>query len=131
VNVHGIRHRPASDRGEAIVGYVVLVPVVLLVLLLGIQAAVYFHAANIASHAGARSVAVASRRGSGSAQGVLEAQSVIAESGSVPLSVRVIETDTVRAEITVRVDRVVPFFPDRVTRIVSAPKERYLTEDQR
>jgi hypothetical protein len=131
VNVHGIRHRPPADRGEAIVGYVVLVPVVLFVLMLGIQAAVYFHAANIAAHAGARSVAVASRRGSGSAQGVLEARSVIAESGSVPLSVQVTEADTVRAVITVRVDRVVPFFPDRVTRIVSAPKERYITEDQR
>jgi len=123
--------RPQRDRGEAVVGYVLLVPVVLLVLMLGIQAAVYFHAADIAAHAGARSVAVASRRGSSAAAGRMEATSVVAESGSTLLGLEVSDGNTVRAMVTVRVDRVLPFFPDRVTRRVSAPKERFVPEDQR
>lgn len=126
--------RPSTtspDRGEAIVGHVVLVPVVLLVLMLGIQAAAYFHAANVAAHAGARSVAVASRLGRTAAAGQAEARSVVVESGSTPLDVVVVDGTTIRASVTVRVDRVLPFFPDRVTRTVSAPKERFVPEDQR
>lgn len=123
--------QPTIDRGEATVGYVVLVPVVLLVLMLGIQAAVYFHAANVAANAGARSVAVASRRGSSASAGRSEALSVVVESGSTLLDVDVVEGSTVSAVVTVRVDRVLPFFPDRVTRTVSAPKERFVREDER
>lgn len=120
-----------GDRGEAIVGYVVLVPVALFVLMLGIQAAAYFHSANVAIHAGGRSVAVASRLGSSAAAGRAEALSVVTESGSVPLAVEVTSGNTVRAVVTVRVDRVLPFFPVSVTRTVSAPKERFIPEDQR
>lgn len=119
------------DRGEAIVGYVVLVPVALFVLMLGIQAAAYFHSANVATHAGGRSVAVASRLGSSAAAGRAEALSVVTESGSVPLAVEVTAGETVRAAVTVRVDRVLPFFPASVTRTVSAPKERFIPEDER
>lgn len=120
-----------GDRGEAIVGYVVLVPVALFVLMLGIQAAAYFHSANVATQAGGRSVSVTSRLGSSAAAGRVEALAVVTESGSVPLAVEVTSGDTVRAVVTVRVDRVLPFFPTSVTRSVSAPKERFIPEDRR
>ena len=121
----------AGDRGEGVVGYVVLVPVVLFVTMLGIQAAVYFHAANIAQHAGTRAVSVASRRGSSPASGVREATAVVAESGSLLVDADVSGGDSVSASVTVRVARVVPFFPGSVTRRASAPKERFIPEDER
>ena len=61
--------RGTRDRGEGVVGYVILVPVALFVVLLAVQAAVYFHEANIADNAAGRAAATASRRGSGSRRG--------------------------------------------------------------
>ncbi|MFM8529170.1 MAG: TadE/TadG family type IV pilus assembly protein, partial [Ilumatobacteraceae bacterium] len=64
------------DRGESAVQYVVLIPIALFVVLLGIQAATYFHAANVASNAAHRAVSVASRAGSTAEAGVDEARNV-------------------------------------------------------
>jgi len=127
-------HGPAArtaDRGEGVVGYVVLVPVALLLVLLGVQAAVYFHEANIAENAGARAVAVSSRFGASNAAGATEGRAVARESGSVVLGLRVSGTDTVVAEVTLGVSHVVPFFPGSVTRRVAAPRERFIPEDER
>lgn len=121
----------AGDRGEGVVGYVILVPVVLFITMLGIQAAVYFHAANIAQHAGTRAVSVASRRGSSPASGVREAASVVVESGSSLVGADVSGGESVSASVTVRVARLVPFFPESVTRRARAPKERFIPEDER
>ena len=119
------------DRGEGLVGYVVLVPVALFMVTLGIQAAVYFHAANIAQHAGARAVVVAARSGADAAAGEAEARSVVRDSGSTLVGVTVAGGDVVRASVTVRVSQVVPLFPSSVTRRVVAPKERFVPEDER
>lgn len=120
-----------ADRGEGVVGYVILVPVALFLVMLGIQAAVYFHAANIAQHAGTRAVTVASRRGADASSGQREAQIVVRDSGSVLVSASVSDGDLVRAVVSVRVDRVVPFFPGTVTRHAEIPKERFVPEDER
>lgn len=111
--------------------YVVLVPIVLLVVLLGIQAATYFHAANVAGNAAARAVAVASRVGATPSSGTDEAQRVVHESGSELLAVALDGGSEVEARVTVRVRRVVPFFAQAVSRRAAAPRERYLHEDER
>lgn len=111
--------------------YVILVPIALLVVLLGIQAATYFHAANVASNAATRAVSVASRVGGGSSTGAQEARTVVGESGGELLAVSVRGAADVEAVVTVRVRRVVPFFAQAVTRRAAAPKERYLHEDER
>jgi Flp pilus assembly protein TadG len=126
----GVDRRPA-DRGVAVVEHVVLVPVVLLLVLLGVQAAVWFHAANVAEHAAARGVSVASRRGVSNAAGAAEAATTVRDSGSTLLGVAVSGTSTVRATVTVAVHRVVPLFPASVTRSASEPEERYIPEDER
>ena len=105
--------------------------VVLFITMLGVQAAVYFPAANIAQHAGTRAVSVASRRGASPASGAREAASVVAESGSSLVGADVSGGESVSASVTVRVARVVPFFPESVTRRASAPKERFIPEDER
>jgi hypothetical protein len=125
------RSGTATDSGEGVVGYVILVPVALFLVMLGIQAAVYFHAANIAQQAGARAVAVASRHGAGAAAGEREAQIVVRDSGSTLVAASVSDGELVWATVTVRVDRVVPFFPAAVTRHAGAPKERFVPEDER
>ena len=112
-------------------GYVILVPVALFLVMLAVQAAVYFHAANIAQHAGARAVAVASRRGADASTGQREAETVVRDSGSTLVAASVVGGDLVRASVTVRVSRVVPFFPAAVTRHAAAPRERFVPEDQR
>ena len=50
--------------------------------------------------------------------------------GDTPDQAPVEEVDPGRVW-TVRVDRVVPLFPGAVTRRVSAPKERFIPEDER
>jgi len=123
--------RGTRDRGEGVVGYVILVPVALFVVLLAVQAAVYFHEANIADNAAGRAAATASRRGSGSGAGRAEARAVVMESGSRLVDIKVIDGALVRATVRLAVSRVVPLFPDSVERSATAPKERFVPEDER
>ncbi len=121
----------AGDRGEAIVEHVILIPVVLFIVLLGIQAAVYFHAANVAEHASSRGVSVASRFRATNASGVAEATATVRDSGSALAVATVTGGTTIRASVTVKVNRILPFFPSTVTRVASEPKERFIPEDER
>ena len=57
------------DRGEAVTQLVILTPVLVLLAFLGVQAAIYFHAANVATAAAAQGAAAASPRSAGSADG--------------------------------------------------------------
>ena len=94
-----------TDRGEFVVEHAVLIPVVLLIVLLGVQAAVYFHAANIAAHASSRGVSVASRHGVGNSAGASEAAATVRDSGSSLVAVSVTGSSTIRASVTVAVNR--------------------------
>jgi hypothetical protein len=114
-----------------IVEVVILAPVVLLLVLLGVQAAVYFHAANVAEHASSRGVSVASRYGATNSDGVAEATATVRDSGSTLAGVSATGGDTVVLRVTVTVHRIVPFFPSSVTRMATEPKERYVPEDER
>jgi Flp pilus assembly protein TadG len=123
--------RRRGDRGEALVQQVILVPIVLLIAMMGIQAAIYFHAANVAEHASSRAVSIASRQGSSNSAGAAEAAATVAGSGSVLVGVSVTGSTTVTARVTVAVSRILPLLPSRVTRSASEPKERYVPENER
>jgi hypothetical protein len=123
--------RGRADRGEAIVEHVVLVPVLLFITLLAVQAATWFHAANVAEHASSRGVSVASRHGSGDAAGVAEATRTALDSGADLVAVSVAGSPEVSASVTVRVPRLLPFFPSTVTRRAVEPEERFIPEDER
>lgn len=126
------RRRPCrADRGEAVLEHVVLVPLVLFLVLLGIQAAVYFHAANLAEHASSRAASIASRSGASEASGVAEATATVQDSGGTLVVASVSGGTEVEALVTVRVNRVLPFFPTTVTRRASEPRERFIPEDER
>lgn len=120
--------RRQRDAGTAVVEYVVVIPVVFTLVLGGVQAAVYFHAANLASNAASRGAIEASHRNSTSAAGVMEAHRAARESGALATKAMVSGASVVQATVQVRVARVVPFFPNSVTRTVRVPKERYVSE---
>jgi hypothetical protein len=121
----------SRDRGEAVLEHVVLVPVVLLIVLCGVQAAVYFHEANVAELAAARAVAVASRHDASNAAGEAEAASVVAGSGGSLVTVAVSGNPLIEARVTLAVPRILPLFVSTVTRWRRAPEERYVPENDR
>ena len=119
------------DSGSTVVEYVVIVPVVMLVVLIAVQAAVYLHAANIARHAASSGAVAASHRGASGSDGEVEAVRVARESGSTEPRVAVVGSTEVEVTVTLSVPRVAPFFPSSVSRTARLPKERYVTEDRR
>ena len=124
---------PARDRGEATTQLVVLTPLLILLVFLGIQTAIYFHAANVAAAAASQGAAAGSPVGSGAADAAAVAGQTIAD----------LEGDAVRApevvsgggvvEVTVEiaVPRIVPFFPATVRRTAVEPIERFVPESDR
>lgn len=119
------------DRGEAVLEHVVLVPIALFVVLLGVQTAVYFHAANLAELAASRAIAAATRHGSSNATGEQEASSVVVGSGGTLVSASVTGSTLLEAKVVVAVPRVLPLFTASVTRWRRGSEERYIPEDQR
>jgi hypothetical protein len=112
---------------------VVLVPVMLLVLLLGIQAALWFHAANVATAAASQGAAAASVPGGTSSTGASTARRTVLELGGRLASEpgAVVTAETVWVAVHLQVPRIVPFFPTSVRRVVTEPRERFIPESQR
>lgn len=135
----GVRldHEIRSDRGETTVQIVLVLPVVLMVLLAAVQTSVFFHTSNVAGAAAsqAASAAVAD----GDTTGVLvdrartAAFSLLEETGTrltSPIEVD-ISAEYVFVAVEAHVPRIAPFFPAKVRRTASEPRERFLTEAMR
>ena len=116
---------------------VLVIPVVILLLMLAIQAGLYFHASSIAGAAAAEGAAaasvarlpseVAARRGQQAAENL-----VIEAGGQSPaVALVTINTETVSITVETRVPRIIPFFPSSVRRTVIEPRERFTTEVSR
>jgi Flp pilus assembly protein TadG len=125
--------RATSDRGEATAQLVILTPILILLIFVGIQAAIYFHAANVAAAAASQGAAAGSRRGSGIAEATTAAQQTLSDLGDSGQAQTDAEQDATFVRITVQVDvpRVLPFFPDTVSRTAIEPKERVVPESDR
>ena len=121
------------DRGEAVTQLVILTPVLVLLVFLGVQAAIYFHAANVAAAAAAQGAAAASPRSAGSADGSSAAAMMIDDLGGDPAATTTVRDDgaAVSVTVTIVVHRVLPFFPSSVSRTASEPKERFVPESER
>jgi len=125
--------RAKSDRGEATAQLVILTPILILLVFLGIQAAIYFHAANVAAAAASQGAAAGSRRGSGIAEATAAAQQTLADLGDSGQAQTVAEQDAAFVWVSVQVDvpRVLPFFPETVSRTAIEPNERFVPESDR
>jgi len=122
-----------SDRGEATAQLVILTPILILLVFLGIQAAIYFHSANVAAAAASQGAAAGSRRGSGIAEATAAAQQTLADLGDSGEAQTSAEQDAAFVRVTVQVDvpRVLPFFPETVSRTAVEPNERFVPESDR
>jgi Flp pilus assembly protein TadG len=122
-----------QDAGETLVQLVVLVPVLLLLVLVVVQAGLWLHAAQLADHAAADGAAAAARYGSTTGDGITAAAAFVADAGGrLAADPAVISGPaTVRVAVRVHVPRVVPGWPDEVEGVADVPTERVVPETQR
>lgn len=127
---------PGHDRGETSIQTVLLVPVVLLILFLTVNAAALAHAGQVASLAANRGAQLIAS-GSGDSKSVsevrIEIARIIRELGGVLESEPIFSTYDGEVEVDVRVKSpgMFPFLPRFVTRRASAPLEQFLYEQDR
>jgi hypothetical protein len=120
------------DRGEYTVQSIWLFPIAALLCFMCVQMATYFHAANVASSSAAQGAASAARRNGGVAAAQATVAQVIAENGATLSSTAAtVGAAAVSVEVTVSVNRIVPFFPTTVRRTATEPRERFVAEGSR
>lgn len=129
----GCRDHRARDCGEAVAQLVIITPVLVLLVFLGIQSAIYFHAANVAAAAASQGAAAASPLDAGANDGAAAAQQTISDLGSAATGAPAVQEANgyVSVTVTIAVARVLPFFPDSVSRTAVEPKERFVPESDR
>jgi len=116
------RHR---ESGEVSVQVVLLTPVVLLLVLVVVQAALWYHAVQVADNAAADGASTAARRGAGVDAGSAAVADFVSDAGGRLLVARVSADGTeMIATATLHVAHVIPGWPDIVTRRATAPIER-------
>lgn len=127
--------RRSNDRGETSIQVVVLVPVLFSILFLGVHVAALAHGAQVANAAAMRGahVAAASVSEVPTSSVFREVELVVSELGSRLGSVPVVRStpDKVRVTVVLRVQSVVPFMPNSVTRSAWASRERFIMEQHR
>jgi len=125
----------SNDRGETSIQVVVLVPIIFTILFLGVHVAALAHGAQVANAAATRGahVAAASNSETPAASVLREVDLVVTELGSRLGSVPVVSatSDKVRVTVVLRVQSVVPFLPNSVTRSAWASRERFIMEQDR
>lgn len=124
---------PRHESGEVSAETVLMVPVVFMVMVIAIQAAVFMHTAHVAQMCATEGAAATARFGGGVSAGAEATAIAIAE-------LRGTETDIPKVSITngiaivtvgLRVPQVAPFFDLVVTRSAREPVERFMAPDQR
>jgi Flp pilus assembly protein TadG len=125
--------RGRDERGSVSLELVVAFPLVLLVICAGLQAALYFHARNVALSAAQQGVKVARAENGSAGAGGARAREFVADAGGADvlgqLSVSPSRT-AIEARITVsgRSLSVLPGMPGlRVSQTAEAPVERFTT----
>ncbi len=125
------------DKGETSAQVVLVVPVIILILMLAIQAGLYFHTSNVAGAAAAQGATAASSVNMTSSvavqQGQSSARNFVTAAGAqlftTPLVV--VSAGMVSVTVQVKVPRIIPFFSSSVGRSVIEPLERFTFEVNR
>lgn len=129
-----IAARPGRhDRGEATAQLVILMPLLILLVFLGVQTAIYFHAANVAAAAAAQGAAAGAPQRAGTTNAADVAASTVSDldghTSGPPIAAE--SNGYISVTVVVVVPRIVPFFPSSVARTASEPKERFVPESNR
>jgi Flp pilus assembly protein TadG len=121
-----------GDQGGATVEFVIAVPVLMLMILFIVQAAVWMHATHVAQAAATRALDAAAADGASAAQGQAAGQQTLAAIGSGVLKdprVTVIRTATdVRVEVVGTAATVVPGVRWTVRATAAGPVERFVPD---
>jgi TadE-like protein len=124
--------RHHDERGDSTTQVILMVPVLMLLVLVGVQSAMWFHAANVAQVAASRGAGAGSAAGGGAGAATSEAQSVVVENGGSLAGVNTgISGDMLAVTVSVDVPHLVPFFPNSVSRTQREPLERFISEVER
>jgi hypothetical protein len=122
-------------RGETSIEAVLIVPIVLTLLFAGVHVTSLARAAQVANIAATRGaqVAAASPDGASPLPVLREVDVVVGDlGGRAPRPARVsVGPRTVRVTVELEIRPVVPFLPVRVVRAATAPRERFLLEQER
>ena len=127
------RHRPARRRGDAgLAEFVVCLPVFFLLVIGGVQYALWSHASHLARAAAEQGSQVASGYGSTLSAGTQAAQSFIATTGPGTLTDPQVVTSTLSgdvAQVTVtgRAQALIPWLDLTVSATSNAPIQEYRT----
>jgi Flp pilus assembly protein TadG len=122
-----------DDRGDTTTQLVLITPVVLVLVLLVVQLALFLHASNVGAAAAHRAVAAGAVLGASAADGRRAAEELAGDAGARLVGAPTVERSAgvVRARVSVRVHRLVPGLPTSVTRTAVAPVERFVPEPER
>ena len=121
------------DRGDTTAQIVVLMPILLLLVLLVVQVALWYHTGNIAQAGAARGAAAGAPATATAGAAMSAATQTVLENGGLITSAPVVDLGDRIVVVTVElvVPHVVPFFPSTVTRAQLEPRERFMPEDER
>lgn len=111
----------------------ILTPLLILLVFLGIQSAIYFHAANVASAAASQGAAAGAPLSATPDAAVAAARQTVLDLDGDPVGAPTVLSGGGFVEVTVEVaiPRIVPFFPSRVRRTAIEPTERFVPESER
>ena len=112
---------------------VLIVPALIMVVMLVVQAGVVMHGANVAHHVATQGAMAGARYGATTAQAQTAAGLAASALGSTmtgPAQVTVTGTQ-VLVRVSISVPRAVPFFAPHVSREVAVPRERFVVYDDR
>jgi len=122
-----------TDAGEATAQAAIVVPIVLLILWLAVQATIFLHGANVATAAANEGAAAAARYGSSSSVGERAIERTLTNLDSNAegtWSVRRSGGEMI-AKVTLRLPRLVPFFSSTVSRSAYERVETFMKEADR
>lgn len=122
-----------SESGETTTQVVLAIPIVLSLVLMAVQGAIYMHTAHLASASAARGATA----GAAMNGGVIAALDAAVRS-TAELSAQLVNEpqatitdDLVKVTVNLRVPQVAPFFNFNVSRTVVEPRERFVPENER
>jgi Flp pilus assembly protein TadG len=127
------RHERSDERGSVSTELVVATPLLLLLVLLIVQFALWQHANHVARTVAQQSVAAARVEGASSGAGQDEARTVLAQIGTKELRNAQVHTtrddDTTTVIVTGESSSVLPFFHLPVRAVATGPTERFRPPD--
>ncbi len=124
--------RRAGDRGATVLAVAITFPAVLVMLMLSVQAGLYWHAHQRADAAATRAAATAARAGGTATDGHQAATAFLAGAPIDDATVTVtLDDDRAEADVTGTAPALVPGVVWQVNATAEAPVERFIGETER